>query len=475
MQLQATLVLHLDAILGCRTRCRTTDVERTHGQLSTWFTDGLCRDNTNRFTFVHQVTTGQVTTVALRTHTEIGVTGNHRTNQDAVDRFLFDQVTQFLIQQRVARDQNVCSARDQNVFCCHTAQYTLTQRLFHVAAFDQRSHDYAFQSAAIVFGDHQVLRYVYQTTSQVTGVRCLQCGIRQTFTRTVSRDEVLQYVQTFTEVRGDWGFDDGAIWLRHQTTHTRQLTHLCSRTTRTGVGHHKYAVEGRLLLFFAVTVSHGFSRQVFHHGFRYFIVGHSPDIDHLVVTFAGSYQTRLELLLNVCHFRFRIGQNLGFRFRDNHVVDTNGHAGTGCVSKTGIHDLVSKHDGRFQTQHTVAGVQHTRDRFLTQRLVNDGVRQTLWNDHPQDRTTYGSVDQASRHFYFTGIGLHVLGNTNLNARMQLSLARAVQTFRFFRTSQHHAFAFGVDLVAGHVVQTQYHVLRRHDDWITRCRRQDVVG
>ena len=62
-----------------------------------------------------------------------------------------------------------------------------------------------------VFGNHQVLRHVNQTTSQVTGVRRFQCGIRQTFTSTVGGDEVLEYVQTFTEVRGDWRFDDGAI------------------------------------------------------------------------------------------------------------------------------------------------------------------------------------------------------------------------------------------------------------------------
>ncbi|CSD62647.1 Uncharacterised protein [Vibrio cholerae] len=36
-----------------------------------------------------------------------------------------------------------------------------------------------------MFSHHNVLRYVYQTTSQVTGVRCFQCRIRQTLTSTV--------------------------------------------------------------------------------------------------------------------------------------------------------------------------------------------------------------------------------------------------------------------------------------------------
>ncbi len=59
--------------------------------------------------------------------------------------------------------------------------------------------------------------------------------------------------------------------------------------------------------------------------------------------------------------------------------------------------------------------------------------------------------------------------------MQRSQTRAIQTFCFFRASQHHAFAFGVNTVTGHIVQTQNNVLRRNDDWFAVRRGQDVVG
>jgi DNA-binding LacI/PurR family transcriptional regulator len=49
-ELDATFVFHLDAGFSSRTRCRTTDVERTHRQLCTRLTDGLCRDNADCFT-----------------------------------------------------------------------------------------------------------------------------------------------------------------------------------------------------------------------------------------------------------------------------------------------------------------------------------------------------------------------------------------------------------------------------------------
>ena len=323
-QTDATFVFHLDAGLSSRTRCRTTDVERTHRQLCTRLTDGLCRDNADSLTFVDDVATCQVTTVAVRTYTKVGVAGYNGTYFDGVNGVLFQQIAPVLVQQRVAWNQNIRRTRLQNVFSSHTTQNAIAQRLFNIATLDNRGHGDAFQGAAVIFSDDQVLRDVNQTTSQVTGVRRFQCGIRQTFTRTVRGDEVLEYVQTFTEVRGDRRFDDGAIRLRHQTTHTGKLTNLCSRTTRTGVGHHVDAVEGDLLLFFAVTVNNGFSLQVVHHRFGYTIVRRSPDIDNFVVAFARGHQTRLELLLNLSNFCFRFADDLVFFLRDDHVIDTNG-------------------------------------------------------------------------------------------------------------------------------------------------------
>ncbi|VGQ01030.1 hypothetical protein SB00610_04939 [Klebsiella quasipneumoniae subsp. similipneumoniae] len=323
-ELDATFVFHLDAGFSSRTRCRTTDVERTHRQLCTRLTDGLCRDNADSLTFVDDVATRQVTTIAVRTYTKVGVTGYNGTHFDGVNGVRFQQVTPVLVQQRVAWNQNIRGTRLQHVFRSHTTQYAIAQRLFNVATFDNRRHGDAFQGAAVVFSDDQVLGNVDQTTSQVTGVRCFQCGIRQTFTRTVRGDEVLEYVQTFTEVRGDRRFDDGAIRLRHQTTHTGQLTNLCSRTTRTGVGHHVDAVEGNLLFFLTVTVNHGFGLQVIHHRFGYTIVRRSPDIDNFVVAFARGHQTGLELFLNLSNFRFRFADDFVFFLRDDHVIDTNG-------------------------------------------------------------------------------------------------------------------------------------------------------
>ena len=100
-----------------------------------------------------------------------------------------------------------------------------------VAAFDDRLHHQALCSAAIHGRDDHVLRHIDQATGQITGVGGLQSSVRQTFSSTVGRDEVLQNIQTFAEVRRDRCFDNRAIRLGHQATHTSQLSYLCCRTT----------------------------------------------------------------------------------------------------------------------------------------------------------------------------------------------------------------------------------------------------
>ena len=105
-----------------------------------------------------------------------------------------------------------------------------------------------FDGAAIRLGDHEVLRHVDETTREVTRVRRLQRRVGQTLAGAVRRDEVLQNVQAFTEVRRDGRLDDRAVRLRHQAAHAGELANLRRGTARAGVGHHEDGVEGLLPL-----------------------------------------------------------------------------------------------------------------------------------------------------------------------------------------------------------------------------------
>ena len=58
--------------------------------------------------------------------------------------------------------------------------------------FDDRGDVDAFDGAAVVLADDDVLRHVDQTTGEVAGVSGLECGIGQALTCAVGRDEVLR-------------------------------------------------------------------------------------------------------------------------------------------------------------------------------------------------------------------------------------------------------------------------------------------
>ena len=475
VQTDSTAILHLNAVSSGGPACRTTDVERTHGQLCTRLTDRLGSDNADSFTDVHLVTTSQITAVALGADTETGFAADWRAHDHFVDAVQLDEFNPLLVNQGACRNDNFLGARLEYVTGDYSTQYALTQWLNNVAAFDVRSHQQTVFGAAVDFSHNQILRNVYQTTRQVTGVSSFQGGIRQTLTSTVSRDEVLKYAQTFTEVRSNRRFDDGTVRLGHQTTHTGQLTDLRSRTPCAGVGHHVHRVERFLLDFVAVAVDYLLFREVGHHRLGNFIVSFRPKVDYFVVLLALGYQAGGVLTFDLFHFIGCSSDDASFFIRDNEVVNTDGNAGDGRVSKTGVHQLVSEDHGLFQTNHAVALVDQLGDRFFLHRQVDDVVRQTFWHNLEQQRTADSGVDD-------TGVG-HAAAitvvdgfvDTNLDLGVQCGFAGTEYTVNFLQVSEYTTFAFGVDRFTRHVVQTQYNVLRRNDDWLTVGWRQNVVG
>ncbi len=329
----------------------TTDVEGTHGQLGSRFTDGLCCNNADGFTLVDHMTTCQITSIAVGAYTITGFAGNRRTHHDFVNRQRINLLDPCLIQEGSGRNQHFIATG--NILCHHTTEYTFSQRLYHITTLDDRAHTDTLFGSAVINGNNHVLRHVNQTTGQITGVRGFECGICQTFPCTVGGDEVLKYVQTFAEIGSDRCFNDGAIRLGHQTTHPGKLTNLGSGTPRPGIGHHIDGIEGFLHNGITISIDHFFLADLFHHRFGDFLVGTSPDVNDLVVAFALCYQAAGKLVFNLQHSLFCFCQQVCFLFRDHHVIRTKRNARTGRITVAGIHQLVSKNDCRLQTNPTV--------------------------------------------------------------------------------------------------------------------------
>ena len=248
-------------------------MEGAHGELRTRFTDGLSRNDTDRLTVIDAVPTPEVAPITGRAHTIARLTGNHRPHANIVDAMLLEQCYRVLVQQGSGSYDQFLAGRIKHVLGNDPPQYALRQGLNNVTAFDERRHQQPFGGAAILLGDHQILGNVHEPAGQVSRVSGFQRGIGQAFSGAMRGNEVLQYVQTFAEIRGDRRFDDGSIRLGHQPAHTRQLANLGCRTTGAGIRHHEDRVEGLLLGNRAIRLDDVLRAQAVHHDLGHLIVG----------------------------------------------------------------------------------------------------------------------------------------------------------------------------------------------------------
>src|SRR5690606_641547 len=119
-QTDSTVLFDLDTVSQRGSARRSTDVERTHGELSTGFTDGLRSDNTDGLTHVDAVATGQIAAVTLGADAVANFTGNRRTHTDFVNTHAVYTLDPLLIDHGAGRYQNLVGARTHNVARNHS-------------------------------------------------------------------------------------------------------------------------------------------------------------------------------------------------------------------------------------------------------------------------------------------------------------------------------------------------------------------
>ncbi len=240
-------VLGLD-VRGIRdARCRSADVEGTHGELGARLADGLCRDDADGFAHLDHLARAEVTAVAEDADAALGLAGEHGADLHLLDTGSLNCAGQVFVDLLIDFDDGL-TLEVLELLERHAANDAVAQGLDGLAGFDDRGDVDAFDSAAVLVRDDDILRHVDETASEVTRVRGLECGIGQTLTRAVRRDEVLQHGEAFAEVRRDGGLDDFARGLGHQTTHTGELTDLLFGSTGAGIGHDVDRIHGSFLV-----------------------------------------------------------------------------------------------------------------------------------------------------------------------------------------------------------------------------------
>ena len=179
----------------------------------------------------------------------------------------------------------------------------------------------------------------------------------------MSRNEVLEHVQTLAEVRGDGRLDDFSRRLGHQPAHARELPDLLLGAARAGVRHNVDRVKLRRL----VLGLHGLEHLVGD------LVRHlRPDGDHLVVALAVSDDAVLILLFNLDDFLFRLFHQARLALRNQEVVDADGDAGLGGGQETERLDFVQQLDRGLETEAQVAVVAQGPQSLLPEQTVDEG-------------------------------------------------------------------------------------------------------
>ena len=313
------VVLGIEPRLLGDSRCRTTDVEGTHGELGSGFADGLRRDDAGGFAEFDEASGSQVAAVAHHADAALRFAGQHRTDLHPLDTGSLNRAGQVFGDFVVDVDDDVAVVV-LDLLERHAADDAVAQRLDDLAGFDDTGDVDAVDGAAIVFADDHVLRHVDQTAGQVAGIGGLQRRVGQSLAGAVGRDEVLEHRQPFTEVGRDRGLDDFARRLGHQSAHAGELANLLFRSASAGVGHD----VNRIDVAFLVALLH-----LAEHFVGNFFRDRRPDFDDLVVALAVGDGAVQILLLHADHLLLGVFHQGLLVVRDDHVVNADGQAGAG--------------------------------------------------------------------------------------------------------------------------------------------------
>ena len=428
-------------------------MEGTHRQLGTWLTDGLCGNDSDRLTNLYRLTGRHVRAVAFCTDTDVGTAGQDRTDLDLLERLaIFVHAFLHNTCSTLRCDHMVCfydyfSIRCLDILAGETSCDTLLKALNLLFSVGELLYIHArdFSTmAAVHLTDDQILRYVYQTSGQITRVGGSQRGIGKSLTGASGRNEVFQNVKAFTVVSPDWHFDG--------RTHSGELTDLVLRTTRSGVRHHVDVV-----VLIEVVVQRGtniFGSLV-------------PDADELCLSLGIGNKAAVELLVQLCNLSVSVCEDLSLLRRNIRVADSNGDTGSGGVLIAHCLDLIEYLSGSSGSVILQAAVDDLTELALADlerylivelmlRIGSVNVAEILRNMFVEYDTSNGSGNELCD----LGVA-EILCNSYLDRSVNGDNAVLVSHESLVSVAEYLALALFAGLIKGQIVGTKYHILGRN--------------
>ncbi len=170
---------------------------------------------------------GEVTSVTFGTDTLLRFAGKHRTDLHRLYRRFLYTVSDSLCDFLAGMNYDLLRIVGINyIMNGYASENTLAERCDYFLVVLDFCADKTTERSAILFVDDHVMRHVYETAGEITGIGCLKSRIRKTLARTVGRDKVLKHRQTLLEVRQNRVLDNlttlgtGFLRLSHKATHT---------------------------------------------------------------------------------------------------------------------------------------------------------------------------------------------------------------------------------------------------------------
>ena len=248
--------------------------------------------------------------------------------------------------------------------------------------------------ATVVFANDDVLRHVHQTTREVAGVGGTQRRVREALASTVGGDEVLENRQALAVVRLDRARNDLALRVRHESTHTGDLTHLHPVTASTRADHRLHGVV---------------LREGLAHLDVHLVGGTRPDLDELLATLRVGDQTVVVLVLHLRGLRLVAVEDLLLVRGSHHVADGDRHARTGRPVEAGglerierrrdLHLLVALRERVDDVGKNllVDVAVHVREGDGKQAVEDGATKRRLQHDHVAELPALGGLPACGRY------------------------------------------------------------------------------
>ena len=280
----------------------------------------------------------------------------------------------------------------------------------------------------------------------------------------MGRDKVLQHGHTFLKVRKDGVFNRRTgvgtclLGLRHQTTHTSELSNLIGATTSTRVEHHEDCVETLV----------GFG-HLLHEGALDVAVHLGPSVDNLVVTLVVGDETHTIVTHDLLDAVVTSLHDFSLFLRNDDIVEVERKTTFVCLAITEVFDAIEE----FASAGHTNALDDLGDDVAERLLRDDGINKTDFarNDFVDNDTTYRSFHQVTD-------GETILIDVvyqHFDRCVHRNLAFVVGDDGFFRSVEGETSALRTRTELRDVVETEHHVLRGHCDRCTVGRVEDVVA